>query len=127
MVRTCVTILVVCLYAACVHLYIHELTHTHWAYDTKKVFYNTFNLAVLVFYLFDKRNFKGWFHKKFNEIIIILIACNNALWAINWMGWLGDAENPIAERLFTCFYGAVFITTLMFLIAGIRHKTFRYI
>jgi len=81
---------------------------------------------MLIYYMADRYNgFNGWFHRKFNEVIILVIAVNNLLWFMNWIGVLGDAEHPQAIKLFFAFNGSVFVTTTMFLVAGIRHKTFK--
>jgi len=126
MIRTCLTLLAICLYTFCVNLYIYELTHSYWLYDTKRAFYNAFSFLMLIYYMADRYNgFNGWFHRKFNEVIILVIAVNNLLWFMNWIGVLGDAEHPQAIKLFFAFNGSVFVTTTMFLVAGIRHKTFK--
>lgn len=118
-IRTYITLTVLCLYVILFNIYIYELTRID--IKTSKLFYNYLTGCTLLFVLADwKSGFVSRWHEQINFICILCLIVNYILIILTHHTIL---LKPLP--MFYAFNGGVLAVTVAILINGVKHGIFK--
>ena len=119
--RSFICILVLAIYVALFNIYLYQLVNPDWSMKIVKLFYNYLTLSMLIFCLWDtKLGFENEYHEQFNWMCWGCLIINYILIILTHHTILVNCF-----RMFICFNGSVFATSLMIFISAKRHGLFK--